>query len=33
VNQGTLEERYEIYKTNMEAQGLPYKTFDEWLDS
>ena len=32
-NQGTLEERYEIYKTAMEELGLPCKTFDEWLEN
>lgn len=32
-NEGTLEERYDIYKTAMEELGLPCKTFDEWLGS
>ena len=33
MNEGTLEERYEIYLAAMEALGLPAKTFDEWLNS
>tara|TARA_R110002020_G_scaffold364_3_gene1867 strand:+ start:332 stop:433 length:102 start_codon:yes stop_codon:yes gene_type:complete len=32
MNNGTLRERYEIYVTAMEELGLPYKSFDEWLE-
>jgi len=32
-NEGTLEERYEIYKTNAELLGWYIKTFDEWMNS
>ena len=30
---GTLEQRYEIYVTTMVLMGLPFKSFDEWLNS
>ena len=33
MNQGTLKERYEIYKEAMIALGLEYLTFDEWLNA
>jgi len=30
---GTLEDRYNIYAQTMTDLGLPYKTFDQWIDS
>lgn len=30
---GTLRDRYDIYRRAMIDLGLPYKTFDEWLNS
>lgn len=30
---GTLEDRYDIYVQAMTDLGLPYKTFDQWLNS
>jgi len=32
-NQGTLEERYEIYCEQARSLGWEIKTFDEWLNS
>ena len=37
-NQGTLEERYAIYASHVDADGnditgQPLKTFEEWLES
>jgi len=32
-NQGTLKDRYEIYKAQMIQLGLYYKSFDDWLNS
>mgnify|MGYP003147881353 CR=1 FL=1 len=29
----TLEQRYKIYVDAMVSRGLPYKTFDQWLNS
>jgi hypothetical protein len=32
-NQGTLEQRYEIYVESMKGSGEYIKSFDEWLNS
>lgn len=32
-HQGSLHDRYEIYRANAESLGWPVKTFEEWLDS
>jgi len=32
-NQGTLEQRYEIYVECMKGSGEYIKSFDEWLNS
>lgn len=32
-DQGSLRDRYEIYRANAESLGWPVKTFDEWMDS
>ena len=32
-NEGSLQDRYDIYVTAMEELGQPTKDFDEWLDS
>lgn len=31
--QGSLTDRYNIYVEAMKSMGLPFKSFDEWLDS
>ena len=33
VMNGTLEDRYDIYVQAMTDLGLPYQTFDQWLNS
>lgn len=33
MNQGTLEDRYEVYVACTEAAGEIPKSFDEWLNS
>jgi len=33
MNQGTLKERYEIYRECMISLGLEYLTFDQWLNT
>jgi hypothetical protein len=33
LHQGSLLDRYEIYRANAESFGWPVKTFEEWLDS
>ena len=30
---GTLKDRYQNYVEAMISMGLPYKSFDEWLNS
>jgi hypothetical protein len=30
-NEGSLEDRYQIYVDCMRELGQPYKTFEEWL--
>lgn len=32
-HQGSLRDRYEIYRANTESLGWPVKTFDEWMGS
>jgi len=32
-NQGSLQQRYEIYVASMKGRGEYIKTFDEWLES
>lgn len=32
-HQGTLRDRYEIYRANAESLGWDVKTFDDWMDS
>jgi tRNA A22 N-methylase len=31
TNEGSLEDRYQIYVDCMRDLGKPYKTFEEWL--
>jgi hypothetical protein len=31
LNEGSLEDRYQIYMDCMRELGQPYKTFEEWL--
>lgn len=31
--QGTLEQRWEIYRAQAKQLGWPVKSFDEWLNS
>ena len=33
MNQGTLWDRYQNYVEAMISLDLPYKSFDEWLNS
>jgi len=33
MDNGSLEDRYAIYVRCMKDLGLPYKSFDEWLES
>ncbi len=32
-DQGSLRDRYDIYRANAESLGWAVKTFEEWLDS
>lgn len=32
-HQGSLQDRYEIYRANAESMGWDVKTLDEWLAS
>lgn len=32
-HQGSLHDRYEIYRANAESLGWPVKSFDEWMGS
>jgi hypothetical protein len=31
--QGSLNDRYDIYRANALSLGLPLKTFEKWLDN
>lgn len=33
MNQGTLQQRYDIYVAQAKSLGWPVKSFDEWLNS